>query len=137
MHKIIASLAVLASFSATAHAQDTERFQLQKTDNGYVRMDTQSGAISICQQDDAELVCRAARDGEPIENADDTAALNARIHDLETRVAKLETQNLAKRAVPTEQEFDQGLDRMESVFRRFMGIVREFEGPQEPQPNRT
>jgi len=137
MHKIIASLAVLAAFSATAHAQDTERFQLQKTDNGYVRMDTQSGAISICQQDESELVCRSARDAEPIENADDTAALNTRIRDLEARVTKLETQNLAKPAVPSEQEFDQGLDRMESVFRRFMGIVREFEGAKEPEPNRT
>ena len=137
MHKIIASLAVLAAFSATAHAQDTERFQLQKTDNGYVRMDTLSGAIAICQQNESELVCRAARDGEPIEKADDTAALNKRIRDLEARVTKLETQNLDKPAVPTEQEFDQGLDRMESAFRRFLGIVREFEGPQEPQPNRT
>jgi hypothetical protein len=118
--------------SAGAQAQDAERYQLQKTDNGYVRLDTTTGAMSICEERETRLVCRMAAD-ESVARDDDTTRLQARLNRLEKRIAALEGK---REAAPTEQEFEQGLDRMESFFRRFMGVVKEFER-EEPAPDRT
>lgn len=136
MPKIIISLVFLAVLGATAHAQDAERYRLEKTEHGYIRMDTQTGAMSICTEKDAQLICRLAADESAARDAQ-AELLHARVDQLEKRVAKLEAAPRTSEAVPSEKEFDQGLDRMESFFRRFMGIVRDLETEPKAQPDRT
>ena len=135
MQKILLSLVLLAGLHASAHAQDAERYRLEKTENGYVRMDTQTGSMSLCSEKDGQLICRLAADESAARAGDET--LEQRIAKLEKRIAALEAARPSAAAVPSEQEFDQGLDRMESFFRRFMGIVREFEADPATQPDRT
>lgn len=135
MHKIMLSIALLVGLGASAHAQDAERFRLEKTEQGYIRMDMQSGAMSLCSETDAQLVCRPAADASAPLPADN--ALQMRVDRLEKRVAELEAARVSAATAPSEQEFNKGLDRMESFFRRFMGIVREFDTEPKTEPNRT
>jgi hypothetical protein len=135
MHKICLSFALLTGLGATAHAQDAEHYRLEKTEHGYVRLDTQTGAMSICEERDAQLVCRSATD-EKVATADQSDGLAARIDRLEARIALLERQPKGNDAA-ADEEFDKGLDRMERFFRGFMGIVREFESDPKTQPDRT
>ncbi|MBS9719279.1 hypothetical protein JYU29_01095 [Tianweitania sp. BSSL-BM11] len=135
MHKTCLSAALLLGLGATAHAQETERFQMQKTDGGYIRMNTQTGAMSICEERDAQLICRTAVD-ETAVKTEPAVSLQARIDRLEARVATLEREQRSTDAV-ADEEFDKGLDRMERFFRGFMGIVREFDTGSKVEPDRT
>jgi hypothetical protein len=125
-------------------AADTERFSIAKTAEGYVRVNAVSGETSLCVEVSGQLICRLA--------ADDRAAYlseideaNQRLADLEKRVAILEGR--ASSGLPgtalapqSEEEFSTSLDRMEQFFRRFMGIVKEFntlDEPAAPAPDRT
>ncbi len=135
MRTIFALLGLATMLTTAAQAQDSERYRLEKTDRGYVRMDTQTGAMSICEDRETQLVCKSAvmEPGGAAQSSD--ADLQKRIDQLEIRIAQLESARSMKSTETTEQEFEQGLDFMERFFRRFMGLAREFE--REPQPDRT
>src|SRR5690606_28884330 len=87
---ILACSAFVAVVSAApALAQDAERYQLERTKDGYVRLDTTTGRMSLCEQRGERLVCRAAA-----EERDAHEQMSNDLHDkiaaLETRVAELE-----------------------------------------------
>jgi len=130
-------LAICVAMAAVpAIAQEPERYRMERTEDGFVRMDQSTGQMSVCRERGTELVCRAA--------VDEREAYHREIGDLETRVDRLE-QRIAElegnagirpnAAVPSEEDFEQSLNQMERFFRRFLGVVREFD--QEPAPDRT
>ena len=131
------------AFATSAIAEETQRYSLQRTADGYVRTDTETGAISICTEKNDQLVCRMAVDDRQAYEAD-IAALEAKVDSLEKRISSLETNapsvSNGKPAVENEQEFQTSLNRMEQFFRRFMGIVKEFQdfsGDTAPAPDKT
>ena len=132
---ILAGVAAFAALATTsAFAQDAERYRLERTEDGYVRMDTRTGAMTLCQEREGELVCRRASESDDPAPAE-TDALRERIAALEERVEALEKQ--VESSVPLQEEFEQSLTLMERFFRRFIDIVRgleEEEQPQEPAP---
>lgn len=136
------TLACAAAFTALsalpAAAQDVERYQLERTRDGYVRLDTQTGAMTLCREADGRLVCSpASQQGEA---TDEIAELRERVQALETRLAGLESRAPVA-GLPPEEEFERGIGYMERFFRMFMGLVREFEDertpPERPAPDRT
>ena len=113
-----AVLVAILSASGPA-AADAGRYVMEKTEKGYVRMDTATGEMSICAEKSGQLVCKLA--------ADERAAFQDALDRLEERVSRLEEKADRTLAVPSEEEFDEGLDRMEKFFRRFLGIIEEQE----------
>ena len=93
------------------------RYQLQRTDGGYARIDTRTGEVSTCIESGEQLVCRMA--------ADERSALMDHIDDLETRIAKLEEGG----GLPTDEEIDRAIGMMERFMRGFVGIVRDLDEP--------
>lgn len=126
-HIAVASLLALFA-TAPAHAQETARYQLEKTANGYVRMDTQTGAMSSCEDKSGQLVCRMAAD-ERTAAMDEIDRLNRSIDDLDGRVARLENSLAAKleSSLPSEEEFNKTMSYMERFVRGFLGIVKDME----------
>lgn len=119
--------------------EDVERYQLQRTPDGYVRLDTTSGSMSLCQEKGGQLVCRMATE-ERTAYEGDLDRLQDRIDALEARMSAVESGRPAAE-LPNEQEFEQTLGYMERFFRSFMGIVKDFE-QENPKtaptiPNRT
>lgn len=136
MQRAIATSFFISLFVLPALAEDLERYSLEKTGEGYVRMDKQSGQMSICRETDGQLVCRLAADER---DAYETAAalLGKRLDTLEQRLAALENGAPKPRNVlPSEEEFDKTLSMMERFMRRFMGVVKELEGG-DAQPQKT
>ncbi|MEQ1942364.1 hypothetical protein ABMA32_08065 [Mesorhizobium sp. VNQ89] len=157
MRKISLVTAVVGSvlfmpFAAGAQSAEADRYRLEKTPGGYVRMDTQTGEMSMCEEKAGELVCRLAADERrameteverlQTEIADIRARLDG-VKALEERVAKLENSLAARveQSLPTEEDFNRTMGYMERFFRSFMSIVKEFEGdggkPIPPGTNRT
>jgi hypothetical protein len=143
---------LLLPLLASASATEPDRYRLEKTPDGYVRMDTRTGEMSVCQEKWGELVCKMAADErtavqDEIERLQsDIKALEDRVANvkaLEDRVAKLENSMTARieQSLPTEEDFNKTMSYMERFFRSFMGIVRDFEGenskPAEPGTDRT
>jgi hypothetical protein len=143
---------LLVPLIAGASAAETDRYRLEKTPNGYVRMDTRTGEMSICEERWGELVCKLAAD-ERTAVQDEIDRLQAEIKELddrlasvkalEDRVAKLENSLSARieQSLPTEEDFNRTMGYMERFFRSFMAIVKDFEAdeskPTEPGTNKT
>src|SRR5687767_12917657 len=84
MRRLAIALATMSApaFAIGALAQDAERYQLERTDQGYVRMDTRTGEMSICEERSGQLVCRLA--------ADERAAFQDEIDRLSESLSSLE-----------------------------------------------
>lgn len=132
-----ASVVLLAA--VPAFAQDA-RFQMEQTEHGIVRLDRQTGELSTCRDEAGKLVCKPVASAGTA-NQGDIETLRQRIAELEKRVAALEAGAIAPRTegLPSDEEFERSLGFMERFIRRFMGIIREFEGEETRpgQPDRT
>lgn len=117
---LFASSALLVFVSGSAALGQEGRYVMQRADDGFVRLDTQTGEMSLCRQQDEQFVCRMS--------ADDRRALEAEISLLEDRIARLEADNPNRRDdLATEDEIDRTMGIMENMMRRFMGVIEEFE----------
>jgi len=125
---IIATLAAGTVIAGAALAAGAERYRLEKSGTGYVRMDTESGEMSICEERAGQLVCRVAADERSAFQAD-VDRLEERVRTLEGRVERLENSLAARleNSLPSEEDFEKTMSYMERFFRGFLGIVREFE----------
>ena len=125
---LIGPATLAALFAAPALAQDAGRYRLEKTDQGYVRMDTQTGAMSVCNERDGQLVCRVAAD-ERAAFQDEIDRLQGTVKALDGRVTKLENSLSAKleSKLPSEEDFNKTMSYMERFVRGFMGIVKDMD----------
>ncbi|SFA98459.1 hypothetical protein SAMN03159496_01341 [Rhizobium sp. NFR07] len=125
----LAGSVVLAAGAAEAQ----QRFQMERSEGGIIRLDTETGAITTCRDQSGELTCRMA--------PDERAAYETELDLLEKRVSVLEERlsQTPPDRLPSDAEVDRSLSIMERFMRTFMGIVREFTGEpeKEPQPDRT
>ncbi len=134
--RLTIAAATLLCMSAAASAQETNRYSLEKTADGYVRLDNKTGEMSICKEQADQLVCRVAAD-DRVALEDDMSQLNARLKSVEDRLAAFEKSGMpAKDALPTDEEFEKTMGYMEKFFRRFMGVVKDL-NETEIQPNKT
>ena len=135
---IIAPAFLLTMAASVAQAQDAERYTLEKSGQGFVRMDRTTGEMSICEERSGQLVCKLAAD-ERSAFQDEIDRLEGSVKALDERVAKLEIGLSAKldQALPTDEQIDRTVDTMQRFLRGFMGIVKELENEADgvaPQP---
>ena len=125
---VIIALTLLPLSGLGADAADGDRFTLEKSGSGYVRMDTQTGEMSICEERSGQLVCKLAAD-ERSAFQSDADRLQSRLTALETRVEALENSLTARfeNSLPTEEEFEKTMSYMERFFRSFIGIVKDLD----------
>jgi hypothetical protein len=136
LHFALPAIAVLGLGAAGVASQDRQgRFVMSPAENGFVRLDTETGAMSFCTRREEKLVC------EPME--DEAKALREEVERLRTEVRRLQEQAaLAGRSpgdvppgerpgrkleLPSEQDIDKALDYMETIFRKFRDRIRQFE----------
>jgi hypothetical protein len=139
---ILASLLVLAT---PAVAEDgisdapkgAGRFAIQSSDGGFIRLDTETGAVSHCKRTNETWRCDAI--------AEDEAALQAQMKSLSDQVtalagevAGLKNEIASLKAAPTlpkteltpeeEHEFDKAMSFAERLMKRFFEMVRDLKG---------
>ena len=136
MNRLAVVVAALLGSAVVAHGGETDRYRLEKTQDGYVRMDTQSGEMSICREQSAQLVCKLAAD-ERTAFEDEIDRLGAAMNALDARVAALERAPSAKleSALPTDEELEKTMGTVERLLRKFMGIVKDLEPAPQANPS--
>ncbi|MBB3608224.1 hypothetical protein [Rhizobium sp. BK602] len=127
--------ALLLAVPAKAVEPDAARFQLERSGDHFIRLDKQTGAMSICQDQNGNLVCRMA--------ADERSAYDDELDRLSDRVSKLEKAVAANggSSLPSDAEVDRTLGIMQKFMRGFMGLAKEFQNEEQPdskaQPQKT
>lgn len=136
MRSVFLMIAVLAAGATSVVAEDSARFALEKTSDGYVRMDKTSGEMSICKEQDGQLVCRLAADDKGA-LADQLSQMDKRLGAIEEKLTKMEKSGVGPSSdMPTDEEFEKTMGYMEKFFRRFMGVVKEL-NDEEHGPQKT
>ncbi|RWG90067.1 hypothetical protein [Mesorhizobium sp.] len=143
LQQILIPAALCSLVAASAYSEETDRYRLEKSANGYVRMDTQTGAMSICEERSGQLVCKMAAD-ERAAFQDEIDRLQGSVKALDERVAKLENSLSARleSQLPSEEDFNKTMSYMERFFRSFMDIVKDMDkengdGGVKPRPQKT
>lgn len=97
-----------------------ERYSIAKTDEGFIRTDSQTGRTSMCTLRERQLICRAS--------ADERQAFEETIARLEARIAEFEqaSSDKPRSNLPTDEEMDQVFDTMESFVQRFFSMIEEI-----------
>ncbi|MGC0052270.1 hypothetical protein ACNSPG_04295 [Brucella pituitosa] len=140
LFRTLAAISLLGtSFVASgAYAEENGRYRLEGTETGYVRLDTRTGALSVCNEQQGQLICKmATEDREAYEN--DLSDLQDRVKKLEDKVTALEAGGASATApkLPTDAEFEQSLGYMERFMRRFMDVTKSFDSETDKPNERT
>ena len=96
-----------------------ERFAVNERDNGIIRVDTKTGRISFCNDDDGKPVCKMA--------AVEREAWMAEVDELEKRIRELEARSplsSSELSKNEEKQLDKSLQVAEEMFHRFFGMVK-------------
>lgn len=137
-----------AAFPAMAQAPDDGkgRYALSPVDGGVLKLDKETGAVSLCANKSGGWTCEAVKDaGTP----GDVARLESENKELKARVKALEDDAAAtgapleppapKAQLPTEEEVDKALDYVENIFKKFRDRIRKYENappsPGDPAPS--
>lgn len=128
----IVALPALAQQSGVGAAEATQngRYAMTPAPNGFLRLDTRTGAVSLCTLREGNVTCASS--------ADERGALEAEIArlakenaGLRERLAEVTQRGPAARmrdALPNEEEMNKALGLAETFMRRMMRIMRE-DGP--------
>ncbi|SMH38812.1 hypothetical protein [Mesorhizobium australicum] len=138
----LAAFALAATIPAAVAQEAETRYTLEKTPDGYVRMDNRTGEMSVCTERAGQLVCRLAADERSAWQGE-IDRLTRRLDEVEKRLGALEGSPTPQTALPSEEQFEQSLTFMERFFRRFIDIVKDLEAetdtakPEAPSPQKT
>ncbi|MEM9205902.1 MAG: hypothetical protein AAGA88_06190 [Pseudomonadota bacterium] len=145
---VVATGVTAAAPSVAQVANDSDRYILERTESGFIRMDRQTGDMSVCTEQAGSLACRGAADDRTIlsteveqlrrENAElrrQIAAISKALG-VEAPAIDVPPENSLVDGLPTEEDLDQAMDIMEGVMRRFFGMVdrlrEDLEAPKDP-----
>ena len=133
----LAIAAALASAAALARAQDgappnaPSRYTFNRVDDGFLRLDNQSGQVAFCAPRAAGWACQVV--------PEDRAALEKEIERLQDEVASLKKENAALRPpsqllpsdkngdakikLPTKEDIERARTLIEDVWRNLMDMI--------------
>jgi len=121
-----------------ANSGQAGRFSMQATENGMLRLDTQTGAVSICTfRDDSWSCARIDDDSEALDaRLREMTGENRKLHDeiarlrseLEARPADgtAEPGN-SRSAIPNEEELEKAFSFLERMLKKFKGLVEDLD----------
>jgi hypothetical protein len=158
---VLLGASLAASLPTTAGAQDRGpgRYTMHKTDDGFVRLDTETGAVSLCRKEGTSWSCRDianaedqtgkdADTGTPAEGGSETQALRQENKELKDEIARLE-ELLGLREpgapqpprrhsfkLPSEKDVDQAFDYFERMLRKFQDRLKRLERENAPETER-
>ena len=124
----LAVLFVLATSSAI-HAE-TGRYTMTPTKDGVLKLDTKTGAVSLCRNVGTGWSCEAVDESDPEGLREQLRRLEKENARLRARLDKCQLspgkRDNGKLELPSEQDVDKAMDFMEKLLNRFKGLVEDL-----------
>jgi hypothetical protein len=143
-----AMLVGIATLPAAAQMRDAPmpgRFTMQPVDGGFLRLDTQTGAVAMCRPSAGGTVTCQNAEGEQSTLAAEVARLRAENVALRAEVKRLEAIAGVGRPtgpsteppgekfqLPSEQDVDQALDYVERMYKKFRDRLQNLDRNTKP-----
>lgn len=123
------------SFPA-ATGTENGRFVLRETPDGLLRMDSRTGAISLCTRTSGSLACRLVPDDRAVleQEVERLKAENDALKRGGAQAARPNQPGGEGMTLPSDAEVDRALSLAERIWRRLRGMIRESED--NPLPER-
>ena len=136
MIRMIVMPVLMLALAGPAAAQTVVRegrYAIVPVEDGFLRLDTRTGAVSRCTGKIGRLTCRILPD-ERLAYEAEIGRLEDRIDELEVRVADMEKNRTfgsldapdGDGELPSEEEIDKVMTLAEKIMRRFFGFVKEL-----------
>lgn len=134
---VLTAVTLFSGGIAISHAADEgrSRFVMQQTDDGMLRLDTHSGAMSLCQPREGAWSCAQIEDDSAGQDAELRALqqenkklkneINRLRVDLQARPERL-TADKPREALPSEEDVDRAFSFVERLLKRFKGMVEDL-----------
>lgn len=136
---IAAASASLTVCAAADPAPETKgRYTMTPVEGGFMRLDTESGAVSLCTRKAEVWSCEPVSDKSA--SNDDKVRLEAENKDLKDRIKALESTSPQTQApggvtkLPTEKEVDEALDYVERMYKKFRDRIQKLDPPPSTAP---
>lgn len=135
-----ALLVLVATAASSADSQG--RYVMSPTEGGFARLDTETGAMSLCGRKGDRWVCEPMADAamtlreERSRLAAENAELKAEVRRLEGLLGPGGERRSAERKfeLPSEQDVDRALDYVQRMYRKFRDRLKELEGENKGTP---
>lgn len=118
------TLALLTSSAGAAEI--TGRYMLEKVEQGFLRLDSETGIMSLCAAPKGVWECQAIKD-DGLDGVEELARLRAENETLKKRLAEMEKGG-GETKLPSDQEVDRMMDIFGKMFDRFLDFAREMDG---------
>ncbi len=124
---------VFAAADSVTAAQQTGRYVLKQTGDGFVRLDTETGSLAHCRQLNGKWQCESLDDAnsgyrhEISRLSRQNTELKVRVTRLEARLQQLTTgksKPKSKLRLPSDEELDEIMGFFEKLVMRFMQVAR-------------
>lgn len=145
----LAGALIATVLASTAWAQDSRpgRYTMHKSDDGFVRLDTETGAVALCQKSGTQWRCSRMDDGttaSTTSGTDEAGRLKRENAELKAEIKRLDEllglrssrKEVAKQKpnfrLPTEKEVDTALNYFERMLKKFQERLKRLEKNSEP-----
>jgi len=139
---LLISVAALAALVGAAPETEERagRFVMTPVEGGFLRMDTHTGAVSMCQRTSGKWACEAVADDRRALDKElerlgaENRELSSTVRRLEEMLALPDAEGRDRRAekgprlqLPSEEEVDRALGYMQRLMRKFKDKLRELD----------
>ena len=126
LRPLLLALPLVLAASQSQAVEITGRYVLEKVEQGFLRLDSVTGVMSLCSAPSGVWECKAVKD-EGLDGNEELLRLRAENEKLKTRIAELEKGG-APTKLPSDQEVDRMMDIFGKMFDRFLDFAREMDG---------
>lgn len=149
---VLAALAVMATAAALtvapSQAQEPRagRYAMQPTDGGVLRLDTETGAVSLCSRKADQWACEPVGDSSASEREEivrlkrENADLKATVKHLEDMLGMPPDKDSGQRKaeapglnLPTEKQIDGAIDYVERMYKKLRDKLKQLESSAPPE----
>lgn len=137
----VLTVMVFTAPAALAQSETNSRYTMTPTENGFVRLDTVTGAMSVCSRGSHGWFCRVMGGKEDASEKQEIDSLKAENAELRSEILRLErrlselrrrgSSDLSQQAVPQfelpkEEDVDEAVDYLEGMIRKFRERFENF-----------